>query len=102
MNFSTLKTSTVKSWLAASLLLFAGASALAQKAITLTANPQTASLPDGQSVPMWGYTCGAYSGTGVTCTGVNGTTQAPGGWQPPLITAPSGPSPKIELGHEHA
>jgi hypothetical protein len=97
MNFSTLKTSTVKSWLAASLLLFASAAALAQNAITLTANPQTASLPDGQSVPMWGYTCGAYSGTGVTCTGVNGTTQAPGGWQPPLITVPSGQPLTIKL-----
>ena len=76
MRISTLRTSLAESGLALALLL-ASASALAQNTVTLTANPQTASMPDGQSVPMWGYTCGAVSGTGVSCTGVNGTTQVP-------------------------
>ena len=97
MRISTLRTSLVESGLAVSLFLLASASALAQNAVTLTANPQTASMSDGQSVPMWGYTCGAVSGTGVSCTGVNGTGQVPAAWLPPLITVPSGQPLTIKL-----
>src|SRR5258705_3256860 len=73
---------------AASLVLLAGSTAMAQSAVTLTAGATTTTLPDGQSVPMWGYTCSAPS-VGVTCTALNGAAQT-GGWQPPLITVPSG------------
>jgi hypothetical protein len=48
------KASLIKSGFAASLLLLASASALAQGTVTLTAAPTTTTLPDGQSVPMWG------------------------------------------------
>jgi len=47
----------VKTGFVASILL-ASAGAFAQSTVTLTASPQSATLPDGQVVPMWGYTCG--------------------------------------------
>ena len=56
------------------------APAIAQSAVTLAAGPTTTTLPDGQIVPMWGYSCGAVSGAGVSCTAMNGaaTDTAPG------------------------
>jgi IPT/TIG domain-containing protein len=93
--------------------------------VNLTASQQSTTLPDGTTVPMWGWTCGAVAqsttttGT-TTCTslsyvastGVGTTPQpqsaavttgyAPGGgaWQPPLIEVPyvgSGTSLTISL-----
>src|SRR6266542_5596094 len=90
------RTILVKTGFVASILLVS-AGAFAQSTVTLTASPQSASLPDGQVVPMWGYTCGdsllppAPSLNGATCTATNGSPQAGGtAWQPPLITVPSG------------
>ena len=80
----------LRSGLAASVLLLATGLAMAQSAVTLTAEPKNTTLPDGQTVPMWGYTCGAVSGTGVSCMATNGTAQSSTVWQPPLITVPSG------------
>ena len=66
--------------------------------VNLTASRQTTTLPDGSSIPMWGWTCGtgATAATGATCTALtyntstgalnpqtSGTT-----WQPPLIVVP--------------
>ena len=48
--------------------------------VNLTAAPTNALLPDGQSVPMWGYSCGAVSGA-ATCSALN----AAGQWSPVLI-----------------
>ena len=40
------------------LLLLLGVSlSVAQQQVNLTAAPTTTTLPDGQSVPMWGYSC---------------------------------------------
>ena len=85
MRINKPRVSLIKSGLAMSLLLFASATALAQSTVTLTAAPASAALPDGQAVPMWGYSCGAVSGTGVSCTGATGSAQVAGVWQPPLI-----------------
>jgi hypothetical protein len=85
----------MKSIVVSSILLVAPA-ALAQSTVTLTASPQTATLPDGQQVPMWGYTCGdalvpPAPSVNATCTAADGLTQAGGAaWQPPIITVPAG------------
>jgi hypothetical protein len=97
MSSSVLKTTLLKSGVAACVLLLASGVAMAQSVVTLTATPTSIVLPDGQTVPMWGYVCGASSGTGVTCTAPNGTAQVSGTWQPPLITVPSSQSLTITL-----
>jgi hypothetical protein len=52
-------------------LLFAAATAVGQ--ITLTAGPATTTLPDGNVVPMWGYSCGAaVAGSTATCAPLSG------------------------------
>ena len=57
----------------ATVLLFAAGFAHAQQ-VNLTAGPTNANLPDGSSVPMWGYTCGAVvAGSTATCTPLNPT-----------------------------
>jgi len=43
-------------------------------------------LPDGQSVPMWGYTCDAASVTAGTCVAAN--PNAGTNWSPVVITVP--------------
>lgn len=90
MEANTLKASLLRSVLAAttSVLLLTGGSALADSSVTLTAAPTSTALPDGQVVPMWGYSCGAV--TNATCTAANGTAQTGTSWQPPVVTIPSG------------
>jgi hypothetical protein len=72
-------------------LMAASDAAMAQSTVALTARPALAALPDGQNLPMWGYACGTASGTGVSCTAMNGKAQSPTAWQPPLIRVPAGP-----------
>ena len=66
-----------------------GSGATLAQTVNLTAAEQAATLPDGQSVPMWGLTCGAASApTGVavpSCATASGTPGALGVWQPPVI-----------------
>lgn len=97
MSANTIKMNLIKAWFAASILLLANSGALADSAVTLTAAPTTTTLPDGQTVPMWGYACGTVSGAGASCTAANGVAQTVGVWQPPLITVPSGGSLTITL-----
>ena len=41
-------------------VLFLGAGwAAGQQQVNLTAGPTSITMPDGSSVPMWGYSCGA-------------------------------------------
>jgi hypothetical protein len=84
-----LNSSLIRSGLAASVLLLAG-SAFAQPVVPLTAAPKQAALPDGESVPMWGYTCGVVTqvpGTLPTsCAPLNANAGA--NWSPVLITVP--------------
>jgi hypothetical protein len=59
-----------------------------EQVVTLTAAPTSLMLPDGSTVPMWGYSCGAaVTASGATCSKLN-----PGaaGWSPVVITVPSG------------
>ena len=78
------------------LLSTAGLAHAAADSVTLTASRQSTLLPDGNSVPMWGWTCGAA--TGAICTATNGVAQTGGTiWQPPLITVPMGDSLTITV-----
>ncbi len=63
--------------------------------VNLTAAPTTTTLPDGTSVPMWGYTCGA-AGTVTTAT-CRAANPAAGGWSPVVITVPTGGTLQINL-----
>jgi hypothetical protein len=80
------KASLVRSGLAAAVLLVAAGTTYAQTTVGLTAAPAQAVLPDGQSVPMWGYTCDAASVTAGTCRAAN--PNALGNWSPIVITVP--------------
>ncbi len=82
-------------WGAAVLLFGAGAIA-ARAQVNLTAGPASVSLPDGSSVPMWGYSCGGAipNATG-TCAALNST--AGGGWSPVIISVPTGQDLTIKL-----
>jgi hypothetical protein len=75
----------------------AAGSASAQGIVTLQAAPGTTTLPDGRTVPMWGYTCGdvlaaSAPSTGATCSAAGGAPQNGITWQPPLITVPASAS----------
>src|ERR1700693_479907 len=82
--------------LAATALLLTAGMASGQNVVNLTAVQQSTLLPDGHSVPMWGWTCGTVTPATArpTCTALtytNGalTPQAGGTtWQPPLIVVP--------------
>jgi len=103
---SMFKATLINSALAVSVLLLTSGAAMAQSTVTLTATPTHTILPDGQSVPMWGYACGAALDGGATtarvsCTAPGGSPQtaltATSGWQPPLITVPAGQPLTITL-----
>jgi hypothetical protein len=80
---SILKTLTLA---AATVLLSAGAS-FAQQQVNLTATATTLTLPDGNTVPMWGYTCGTpVTGSSASCAQLN---PAATGWSPIVITIPT-------------
>ncbi|MBS0375951.1 MAG: hypothetical protein JSR73_15335 [Proteobacteria bacterium] len=91
-----MKSALIKSALLVSVLL--GAEAQAAQQINLTAGPANATLPDGTSVPMWGYTCGAVvTGSTATCVAANPVAAAAGGWSPVVITVPYGQDLTISL-----
>ncbi|PYU56719.1 MAG: hypothetical protein DMG56_23455, partial [Acidobacteria bacterium] len=61
--------------------------------VNLTAEPATATLPDGSAVPMWGYSCGTVvTGGTATCALLNplaaATTTTAATWSPVVITVP--------------
>src|SRR6516162_2203288 len=66
------------------------AAAFGQQTISLTAGPTTTTMPDGTTVPMWGYSCGAaVTGSTATCTYLNPPAAAAGTWSPVVITVPA-------------
>src|SRR5437868_2417707 len=73
-------------------LLLGAGTALAQQQVNLSAGGTTLTLPDGSSVPMWGYSCDATQpvGSTATCAKLNPTAT---GWSPVIITVPTGPDP---------
>src|SRR5437762_189932 len=80
--------------LAASVLLLASGVAFGQ--VSLTAGPANALLPDGTSVPMWGYTCTAATAP-TTCAALNTAAATAGQWSPVVITVPTGQDLTITL-----
>jgi len=88
MRTNTLKATLNAAVRVACLLLFGAAAALGQQQVNLSAGPANAVLPDGSSVPMWGYSCGALvSGSTATCAALN--PAAGGMWSPIVITVPT-------------
>src|SRR6266403_1915530 len=90
---------TLKAAILAVTVLLSMADVSSAQIVNLTASQQSTTLPDGNTIPMWGWTCGTVTqGTtpGTTCTALtyNTTTGAhnlqTGGtvWQPPLIVVP--------------
>jgi hypothetical protein len=106
MRANSSTASLIKSALATTVLLL-GASVSFAQTVNLTAGPAQAVLPDGQSVPMWGYTCGAAvtgatPSTTATCAATNAATSpgglAAGNWSPVLITVPyNGPGTTLTI-----
>src|SRR6266849_5666459 len=88
----------------AALLLTAGAS-FAQQVVNLTAAPTTTTLPDGTTVPMWGYFCGTAAANVApvaTCAALNPASVStvatvPSTWSPVVITVPTGQALTINL-----
>jgi FtsP/CotA-like multicopper oxidase with cupredoxin domain len=88
MHFFTSKTSRLIPGLAALALLLTANASQAQT-VNLTAAPTNTTLPDGQSVPMWGYHCSDAGSGGATCAAANPAVQTAGtGWSPIVITVP--------------
>ncbi len=101
---STMRTNnlkaTVKTVVILAGVLLAGAMMAFGQQINLTAAPTTTTLPDGSTIPMWGYFCGAPVATNtvaVTCAALNPASVStvatmPSTWSPVVITVPySGP-----------
>ena len=91
MRFKKLKAILKNAAFATTGLLLGVGMAAAQQTINLSAGPATAVLPDGSTVPMWGYTCGAaLTGSTATCAALNSSVGT--GWAPVVITVPSAPT----------
>ncbi len=80
--------------------------AFGQQVVNLTAGPTSVTLPDGSTVPMWGYSCGLPVTTNAaptaTCAALNphapaATATTPAGWSPVVITVPTGQALTINL-----
>ncbi len=95
MRTITTNASRLYSGLAASILLLASGASLAQSVVGLTAAPTSTTLPDGQVVPMWGYTCSSTA-TSATCVAANPSAGAT--WSPVVITVPyAGPATSLTI-----
>src|SRR6266853_6717700 len=87
----------------ASILPFAAVVAFGQQTVNLTAAPTTTTMPDGTTVPMWGYFCGtAVTGSTAACAVLNPASVStvatvPSTWSPVVITVPSGQALTISL-----
>src|SRR5229473_2816133 len=90
----------------ACILPFAAVVAFGQQTVNLTAAPTTTTMPDGTTVPMWGYFCGTAATTNIapvaTCAALNPASVStvatvPSTWSPVVITVPSGQALTISL-----
>jgi hypothetical protein len=88
MRSNTLKATLSKTVLAVAILLLGAGVSFAQT-VNLTAASANAIMPDGQAVPMWGYTCSAAAVAPATCAAANPNASA--AWSPVVITVPPGP-----------
>jgi hypothetical protein len=97
MNSNYLKKTTRFFCVATGSLLLASGLAFGQQQVNLTAGPSIVTLPDGQTVSMWGYSCQPLaSGTTsmATCAALNPSSK---GWSPVVITVPTGQDLQINL-----
>jgi hypothetical protein len=65
--------------LVSAFLLFAVATGFGQQVVNLTAGPATTTMPDGTTLPMWGYSCQALAAgatSTATCAPLTGSTSA--------------------------
>ncbi len=92
MRINTLKAIIKTAARGAAVLLVGAGVARAQVTVNLTAAPTSTTLPDGSTVPMWGYFCGA---TSPACAKLN--PSAGGNWSPVVITVPTGQTLTINL-----
>jgi len=91
--------------LVTTILLFGASASFAQQVVNLTAAPTSTVLPDGNTVPMWGYFCGAAVTTNTVpaaaCAALNpgsaATLTTPATWSPVVITVPTGQALTINL-----
>ena len=95
---ATLKTAVV----AVTVLLLGAGLAVAQQQVNLTAAPSSVMTPDGNTVQMWGYQCGAAptTATTATCNALNPgltPTTALTVWSPVVITVPTGASGGLQI-----
>ena len=75
INDSKSKTTLKAAVLVSAFLLFASATGFGQQVVNLTAGPNTTTLPDGTTLPMWGYSCGAAAtGSTATCAPLSGSS----------------------------
>src|SRR5216684_3470672 len=85
------------------ILPFAAVVAFGQQTVNLTAAPTTTTMPDGTTVPMWGYFCGAaLTGSTAACAALNPASVStvatvPSTWSPVVITVPTGQALTINL-----
>src|SRR6266478_352323 len=93
MRSNTLKATLTKAVLAVTVLLL-GAGVTFAQSVSLTAAPANATLPDGNVVPMWGYTCGTGTAAAIapaSCAPSNPAAGTTGTiWSPVVITVPPG------------
>lgn len=87
---------TLKTAVLVTIALLLGTSfTFAQQKVNLTAAPSSLAMPDGSTVPMWGYSCGAaVQNSTATCAASNPSAS---GWSPVVITVPSGQTLEIDL-----
>ena len=74
---------------AAVLLIRSGHRGCAQTTVNLTAVPSNPDTPDGASVPMWGYSCGAVPAAAHAAP----RKRHGRGWSPVILTVPTGSRP---------
>ena len=94
-NFKATLKAAVK---VASLLFFGAVAAFGQSTVNLTAAPTSTTMPDGKTVPMWGYFCGGATTTSTTVpvascvasnpASVSTVATVPSTWSPVVITVP--------------
>jgi Bacterial Ig domain len=95
MRMNNLKAILKAALRVACILPFAAVVAFGQQTVNLTAAPTTTTLPNGTTVPMWGYFCGtAVVGATANCAASNPTAV---GWSPVVITVPTGQALTINL-----